>query len=60
VIVEADRGHVRPAELVAALSLSIHLGFGQPMERVLPAAGRGQSRSPRRDHHSVFEVEGVV
>lgn len=31
----ADRGHVRLAELVAALSLGIDLGFGQPMEHVL-------------------------
>ena len=30
-----DRGHVRLAELVAALSLGIDLGFGQPMEHVL-------------------------
>ena len=33
--VEADRAHVRLAELVAALSLGIDLGFGQPMEHVL-------------------------
>jgi HD-GYP domain-containing protein (c-di-GMP phosphodiesterase class II) len=31
----ADRTHVRLAELVAALSLGIDLGFGQPMEHVL-------------------------
>jgi HD-GYP domain-containing protein (c-di-GMP phosphodiesterase class II) len=31
----ADRSHVRLAELVAALSLGIDLGFGQPMEHVL-------------------------
>jgi len=30
-----DRSHVRLAELVAALSLGIDLGFGQPMEHVL-------------------------
>src|SRR5277367_78921 len=30
-----DRGQVRLAELVAALSLGIDLGFGQPMEHVL-------------------------
>jgi HD-GYP domain-containing protein (c-di-GMP phosphodiesterase class II) len=30
-----DRVHVRLAELVAALSLGIDLGFGQPMEHVL-------------------------
>jgi HD-GYP domain-containing protein (c-di-GMP phosphodiesterase class II) len=30
-----ERGHVRLAELVAALSLGIDLGFGQPMEHVL-------------------------
>src|SRR6476659_7680121 len=30
-----DRTHVRLAELVAALSLGIDLGFGQPMEHVL-------------------------
>jgi hypothetical protein len=32
---EADRAHVRLAELVAALSLGVDLGFGQPMEHVL-------------------------
>jgi HD-GYP domain-containing protein (c-di-GMP phosphodiesterase class II) len=32
---EADRARVRLAELVAALSLGIDLGFGQPMEHVL-------------------------
>ena len=32
---EADRSHVRLAELVSALSLGIDLGFGQPMEHVL-------------------------
>ena len=32
---EIDRAHVRLAELVAALSLGIDLGFGQPMEHVL-------------------------
>ena len=31
----ADRTHARLAELVAALSLGIDLGFGQPMEHVL-------------------------
>ena len=30
-----DRAHVRLAELLAALSLGIDLGFGQPMEHVL-------------------------
>jgi HD-GYP domain-containing protein (c-di-GMP phosphodiesterase class II) len=30
-----DRSHVRLAELVAALSLGVDLGFGQPMEHVL-------------------------
>src|SRR5258705_6798321 len=30
-----DRVHVRLAELMAALSLGIDLGFGQPMEHVL-------------------------
>jgi HD domain len=35
VATETDRVHVRLAELVAALSLGIHLGFGQPMEHVL-------------------------
>jgi HD-GYP domain-containing protein (c-di-GMP phosphodiesterase class II) len=35
VAVETDRAHVRLAELVAALSLGIDLGFGQPMEHVL-------------------------
>src|SRR3954463_6375707 len=53
---ETDRTHVRLAELVAALSLGVDLGFDQPMEHVLrqcvialrladrlgaPAAGRG-------------------
>jgi len=33
--VDLDRGQVRLAELVAALSLGIDLGFGQPMEHVL-------------------------
>ena len=33
--VSHDRGQVRLAELVAALSLGIDLGFGQPMEHVL-------------------------
>jgi hypothetical protein len=32
---QADRAHVRLAELVAALSLGIDLGFGQPMDHVL-------------------------
>jgi HD-GYP domain-containing protein (c-di-GMP phosphodiesterase class II) len=32
---QADRAHVRLAELVAALSLGVDLGFGQPMEHVL-------------------------
>ena len=32
---QTDRAHVRPAELVTALSLGIDLGFGQPMEHVL-------------------------
>ncbi len=32
---QTDRAHARPAELVAALSLGIDLGFGQPMEHVL-------------------------
>ena len=31
----ADRAHVRLAELVAALSLGVDLGFGQPMEHML-------------------------
>ena len=31
----AGRSHVRLAELVAALSLGVDLGFGQPMEHVL-------------------------
>src|SRR6476661_365894 len=31
----SDRSHVRLAELVAALSLGIDLGFGQPMEHIL-------------------------
>src|SRR5213078_5224792 len=32
---EGERAPVRLAELVAALSLGIDLGFGQPMEHVL-------------------------
>src|SRR5881397_2519504 len=32
---DVDRSHVRLAELVAALSLGVDLGFGQPMEHVL-------------------------
>jgi len=32
---ESDRTHARLAELVAALSLGVDLGFGQPMEHVL-------------------------
>jgi HD-GYP domain-containing protein (c-di-GMP phosphodiesterase class II) len=32
---KGDRAHVRLAELVAALSLGVDLGFGQPMEHVL-------------------------
>jgi len=32
---QPDRAHVRLAELVAALSLGIDLGFSQPMEHVL-------------------------
>ncbi|MDX6688767.1 MAG: hypothetical protein QOG15_224 [Solirubrobacteraceae bacterium] len=32
---ESDRAQIRLAELVAALSLGIDLGFGQPMEHVL-------------------------
>ena len=32
---DTDRAPVRLAELVAALSLGIDLGFGQPMEHVL-------------------------
>lgn len=32
---QPDRAHVRLAELVAALSLDVDLGFGQPMEHVL-------------------------
>src|SRR3954467_14905196 len=35
VAAEIDRTHVRLAELVAALSLGIDLGFGQPREHVL-------------------------
>jgi HD-GYP domain-containing protein (c-di-GMP phosphodiesterase class II) len=35
VAVTIERAHVRLAELVAALSLGIDLGFGQPMEHVL-------------------------
>ena len=33
--VGTDRAHVRLAELVAALSLGVDLGFGQPMEHML-------------------------
>src|SRR5712671_7627177 len=32
---ETDRAHLRLAELVAALSLGVDLGFGQPMEHIL-------------------------
>lgn len=32
---ETSNGRVRLAELIAALSLGIDLGFGQPMEHVL-------------------------
>jgi HD-GYP domain-containing protein (c-di-GMP phosphodiesterase class II) len=32
---DSDSAHIRLAELVAALSLGIDLGFGQPMEHVL-------------------------
>jgi hypothetical protein len=32
---DPDHAHVRLAELVAALSLGVDLGFGQPMEHVL-------------------------
>jgi response regulator RpfG family c-di-GMP phosphodiesterase len=35
VVDTVDRAHVRLAELVAALSLGVDLGFGQPMEHVL-------------------------
>src|SRR5439155_13920178 len=35
VTVETRRAQVRLAELVAALSLGVDLGFGQPMEHVL-------------------------
>src|SRR5512133_3753235 len=35
VATEVDHAQVRLAELVAALSLGIDLGFGQPMEHVL-------------------------
>jgi HD-GYP domain-containing protein (c-di-GMP phosphodiesterase class II) len=35
VAVGTDRAHVRLAELVAALSLGVDLGFGQPMEHML-------------------------
>jgi HD-GYP domain-containing protein (c-di-GMP phosphodiesterase class II) len=35
VSVDTDRAHIRLAELVAALSLGVDLGFGQPMEHVL-------------------------
>jgi hypothetical protein len=34
-VTESDAGSVRLAEVVAALSLGIDLGFGQPMEHVL-------------------------
>src|SRR5882724_11927978 len=32
---DTDRASIRLAELVAALSLGVDLGFGQPMEHVL-------------------------
>src|SRR5437773_7381251 len=34
-LIAMDNGGVRLAELVAALSLGVDLGFGQPMEHVL-------------------------
>jgi HD-GYP domain-containing protein (c-di-GMP phosphodiesterase class II) len=34
-VAEVDRTHARLAEIVAALSLGVDLGFGQPMEHVL-------------------------
>jgi hypothetical protein len=34
-VAQPDRAHIRLAELVAALSLRIDLGFGRPMEHVL-------------------------
>ena len=34
-VVGPGSGRVRMAELVAALSLGVDLGFGQPMEHVL-------------------------
>jgi hypothetical protein len=40
---EPDRSEVRLAELVAALSLGIDLGFGQPMD-YLVALGRKDKR----------------
>ena len=50
---EARSGHIRLAELVAALSLGIDLGFGQPMEHVLRQcliALHGRCASIRRVH----------
>jgi HD-GYP domain-containing protein (c-di-GMP phosphodiesterase class II) len=35
IVAEVDRTHARLAEIVAALSLGVDLGFGQPMEHVL-------------------------
>jgi hypothetical protein len=54
---EPDRAHVRLAELAAALSLGIDLGFGQPIEHVLRqclialrlADGRGLDDDARAD-----------
>ena len=34
IVAEPDRAHVRLSELIAALSLGIDLGFGQPMQDV--------------------------
>ena len=51
---DADRAPVRLAELVAALSLGVDLGFGQPMEHVLrqtlmAVSGTGTSMHGSRD-----------
>jgi hypothetical protein len=60
---EIDRAQVRLAELVAALSLGIDLGFGQPMEHVLRqclialrlAEGMGLDEEQRACHSDAHE-----
>jgi hypothetical protein len=51
-----DRAHVRLAELVAALSLGVDLGFGQPTEHVLRAKIDASSRATA----SLFAMQHVL